>query len=300
MRIVILLILLFSAPALAAGKPGFVVNYERFTMPESYGAPASTYNNTPYNIPEALTEQKTFVVGEETAPASIVESGPSVDTWRARKGEKVEDVIKRWAERENTNLVWNASQSKNLGSDFSAFGGFNDAVTKLLAREGLGNIKRTYKDASEITSAVAPQMSVQAESIMWQPQPVMPQIDNMPLLPELPERDIAPMPLSALIGPEEPIPAIESWNASSGEPLLAVLRRWSQQGNVQFYSRARDIYAVKKDISFSGTYAEAIQLLLDQYGKNSPRPVGALYRSARPGTQGGQGAADVLVLNSEN
>lgn len=300
MRILFLAVLLFAVPAYA-GKAGFIVNYDPYYVPEH----ASTYSTAPYSVPaEMMASPETFIVGEPQQQAPVAQAvqpvAPKADTWRARKGETVEQVLERWASRENINLVWNAAQNKKLGKDFSHFGEFSSAVDKLLSDEGMGGIKRNYMNESEVTGGVGLfPPAVQSEPIMQDATSFQPQAAALPLLPELPVTEIAPMPMSDLIGAEDPIPAIESWTAAEGEPLLSVLRRWAAQGNVQFYSRARDIFAVRKAVSYSGTFAEAVQLLLDQYEKNTPRPTGQLYRSARPGTQGGQGAADVLVLEAK-
>ncbi len=69
------------------------------------------------------------------APAKPVISTanePIVGTWRARKGERVKDVLARWSARQSINLSWDSTTSPVLSEDFSFIGGFDRAVSVLL------------------------------------------------------------------------------------------------------------------------------------------------------------------------
>ncbi len=81
---------------------------------------------------------------ETTAPASPTQP---IETWRARKGENLKNVLTRWAARESIDLNWNSKSAPDLSKDFSFVGKFEEAVEKLL-QEATGNhLQSQLKDS---------------------------------------------------------------------------------------------------------------------------------------------------------
>ena len=65
----------------------------------------------------------------------------STQTWRARQGETIQDVLGRWASRENINLKWESGNNPSLSKAFSYVGTFDSAVQELMALYGTLTMK---------------------------------------------------------------------------------------------------------------------------------------------------------------
>ncbi len=104
-----------SAPAVAA-KPRLVIE-----GPQSMVAP-----------PVAMTAPR--------MPVHIV------DTFRARKGESLRDVIRRWADRAGIDLVWAMPGDVVLTKDFSYVGKFETALNGLIAAYPESGLKTNFVD----------------------------------------------------------------------------------------------------------------------------------------------------------
>jgi hypothetical protein len=75
------------------------------------------------------------VVPVQVTPAVISPIIPPTDpitTWRGRAGEPIQDVMKRWADREQINLEWQSTQNPVLKKTFSYVGTFEEAVSALI------------------------------------------------------------------------------------------------------------------------------------------------------------------------
>lgn len=82
------------------------------------------------------------------------------------------------------------------------------------------------------------------------------------------------------------------WEAAEKATLEETLKIWSKQAGVAFVWRAQHQYELPSRIGFHGTYAEAVQRLLDAYSDIEPRPYGELYPNEPDGPP-------VLIVGSE-
>lgn len=70
----------------------------------------------------------------------------TVETYRARAGEHLRDVLRRWADRGGIDLVWNMPGDVILDKDFSYVGGFKDALKGLIAFYPQSGINTRFMD----------------------------------------------------------------------------------------------------------------------------------------------------------
>ncbi len=68
----------------------------------------------------------------------------TVETYRARTGERLRDVLRRWADRGGIDLVWNMPGDVVLDKDFSHVGAFKDALKGLVAAYPQSGITTTF------------------------------------------------------------------------------------------------------------------------------------------------------------
>lgn len=191
-----------------------------------------------------------------TPPAQIV------DTWRARKGEDVRQVLQRWTERSGTQFVWAAEQSSTLKKDFSYIGSMNDAVAKILKDAGVQNLHSQYRPQGMnpvMTSAAATEQVTSSESS-----------------------------LNSKGGGDE-----TRWFALTGASLEAVLKVWAEDAGAQVIWEGPDRnFAVKSTVSAVGTFEQAVLQILNQYEGDPVRPVGELYAHPETGQK-------ILVLKAD-
>ncbi len=108
-------------------------------IPMKSNATAATSEPLPYEVrPQlrvegpAVSTPSALPVTRRAAPDQIVQV-VTVDTFRARKGEGLRDVLRRWADRAGVDLVWTMPGDILLDQDFSYVGVFSTAVKGLLA-----------------------------------------------------------------------------------------------------------------------------------------------------------------------
>lgn len=72
----------------------------------------------------------------ETAQASVVEtmSKPKTSFWRVKKGEKVQDILSAWAEKEGIDFEWKSFDSYSIAGNMMIKGTLDGAVQTLLTR----------------------------------------------------------------------------------------------------------------------------------------------------------------------
>lgn len=223
------------------------------------------------------------------APASGNASAP-VESWRARKGEAVRDVLRRWSEREQVNLMWASPNAPALQKDFSFIGSYHDAVQNLMKENGLGELHSQFRPegldpvmmapASTITTSSAPAPAVSANQTAAKPEQIAPASGG----------------LSQIFEPKEPdakdAKPETRWFGLSGAPLAEVLRVWSEDADVALIWQAESNYALKESISQVGSYEEAVYRALNQYNSDQVRPVGEIYKDENTGKR-------VLVVRSD-
>lgn len=86
--------------------------------------------------PETLTPlpvTKALVI--EPQNVAVKHDEPVILSWRARGGEKLQDVLSRWGNRAGKNFQWTTRDTAELHRNFSFFGTYQDAVFELLKRE---------------------------------------------------------------------------------------------------------------------------------------------------------------------
>ncbi len=142
-----------SGPVVAAeSKPNetaaVTVSGERYVPDDvraKYNLPATDIQDvSPVAAPTPLMASDNVLHIVPTAPETpqkpVISTAnePIVGTWRARKGERVQDVLARWSARQSVNLSWDSTTSPVLSEDFSFIGRFDRAVAMLL-RDTSGN-----------------------------------------------------------------------------------------------------------------------------------------------------------------
>lgn len=100
---------------------------------------------------------------------------------------------------------------------------------------------------------------------------------------------------TALVAPAEkstaaPQKAGEPWAGAKGATLRDTLKSWSDAASVELFWSIDYDYKLKKDVSFAGSYDEAVGKLLDQFAEVRPQPYGQLHK--------GKDGPSVLVVKS--
>ena len=98
------------------------------------------------------------------------------------------------------------------------------------------------------------------------PEALAPDASATPTLPPSPARD----PKLTYIG--EIV-----WHARHGVSLREVLARWSNTAGVGFVWDSAHEYLLVRDVSLTSSYAGALEVLLSQYVRKTPRPQGKLH-----------------------
>lgn len=73
------------------------------------------------------------------------------------------------------------------------------------------------------------------------------------------------------------------WSAAEGADVKALLARWSDRAGVTIYWGARSDYRLPVPIELHGTYAQAVQAVLETYGQQVPRPWGRFHPNLEDG-----------------
>lgn len=186
---------------------------------------------------------KALVVEAPAKPAPPVIPVPEErqDTWRARKGEKLKEVLKRWSERAGIEFAWTAAESPVIKSEFSYVGTFQEA-TKRLMDKNAGQLKMKFADE------VPP-----------------------PAEPVLPVAQAAPVPA-------DPVKT-QSWTAGKGAPLETVLRAWAESEGASLVWDTDENFAVRAPVNQNGNFEEAVTDVLTQFDALKTRPIGQLYKN---------------------
>ncbi|MBL8641260.1 MAG: TcpQ domain-containing protein [Alphaproteobacteria bacterium] len=140
-----------SAPSSA------LVVYNEYYVPDSIRSKYHLENkpSTPAeNLPivedvrqEAPEQNDTPLTGSSALPTPPTSPTQAIETWRARKGENLRNVLTRWAARESVDLKWNSKSTPDLSKDFSFVGKFEDAVAKLLEEATGNHLQSQVKDS---------------------------------------------------------------------------------------------------------------------------------------------------------
>lgn len=214
-----------------------------------------------------------------TAPASPVISAaayPKIESWRARKGETVRAVTKRWSEREGTDMMWAAGNDPVLQKDFSYVGTMQDAVTALFRSTGQELYTQYRPDGMN------PVMTTPATTVT----------SSAPALePVAPDKTVGGVPYN-LFTPSPNKNLETKWFALSGASLKEVLQVWAEDEGAALIWQGQSNYALKDSVSQTGHFEDAVFKALSQFNGDELRPIGQLYSDPASGRK-------VLVVKTE-
>jgi|GEM_PF-1625560 hypothetical protein len=118
-------------------------------------------------------------------------------------------------------------------------------------------------------------------------QPAAESLSNQPV--SEPVRDVksAIPPSRSFSYNEAPVESSKAvsgdWSASADETLRETLQKWAIQDGSSLEWTIDYDYLLKRPVNYSGSFAEAVKTLLDQFVEVEPRPYGQLFK----GKQGG-------------
>lgn len=233
-------------------------------------APASVPVPTSAIQPSApyIVEQTPQSEARDGQPMSLVSVKPyeKQESFRARKGEPVRAIIKRWSQRDGTELMWATPDDPKLEKDFSHVGSLETAVTALLRATG----KELYTQYR--SDGLTPVMMSPASTITTTAVPAAE-----------PEKTGTGVPLN-IFKPKPDLKGPETrWFALSGASLSEVLQVWAEDANAQLIWQASSNYALKDSVSQVGHFEDAVFKALSQYDGDELRPVGQLYADPATG-----------------
>lgn len=199
-----------------------------------------------------------------------------VDSWRARKGENLHDVLQRWSKRGATNLMWATPDAPVIKNDFSFVGKYKEAVDALIKQEGGADIHSQYRSEGMNPIMMTPAATVKTST----PQPP-------------PEEKKAEAPATGLglfskvFNPDEKKPVKRTdetrWYGLSGSPLYEVLQVWAEDAGAKLVWQSEKNFALKETVSQVGQFEDAVYKALSQYDGEEIRPVGEVYVDPRTG-----------------
>lgn len=279
-----------SAPSLKVFNERYASDsaHKKYSLPENWDAQGWAQENVqgeeqkeatqPPEIlmPESIKEQQQDEQLVIMAPPQKVRT---VDSWRARKGENVRDVLRRWSERQSVDLMWASPDTPSLQKDFSFFGNFQDAVNNLLRDAGGKGLHSQFRSEGLDPVSMAPASTVTTNISVPDEFQDRPTIIN-----------IIPQAFQPASSPKETKET--RWYGLSGTPLAEVLRVWSEDANVDLVWQAESNYSLKESVSQVGTFEEAVYKALSQYDNDAVRPVGEMYKDKNTGRK-------VLVVRTD-
>lgn len=293
--------------------------------PKAPQPPSQVLLDAPSKMPQPApkaTSQKTNIL----VPSKIV------DTYRARKGEGLRDVIRRWSDRAGIDLVWTLQADIILDKEYSYVGDFKTALDGLLAQYPQANINTTF--AAQGVSAPTKQPYVEESNPPAVPpihvdasdlDDFVPPMDKgdllglgddvaMPPVDAAPAPKIAPPPMPAvdpveLAAASAPRPAVpqlsqghvnkptfgptKRWRALQGASMREVMQAWADDAGVVLVWQASHDYVVRHSYNMTTDYGQAVNSLLEQYNYQSQRPMGQLFQDPATGKK-------ALVVRTQN
>jgi hypothetical protein len=195
------------------------------------------------------------------------------ESWRARKGESVRDVLQRWSERSQTDLMWASPESPVLKDSFSFVGKYQDAVNALIKKEGGEAIHSQYR-----SEGMDPVMMVPASTITT----------NTPPKIETQQEEKVSTSNNTFVEIFKPASTKNEkpetrWFGLSGAPLAEVIKVWSEDADITLIWQSEKNFALKESISQVGHFEDAVFKALSQYDNESIRPIGQLYNDPKTG-----------------
>ncbi len=218
----------------------------------------------------------------------IVPSEPIkiTETWRARRGESLYQVLTRWSDRAGTKLNWTSMSAPRLPQDVSFVGSYEDAVAHALKISGANGVKPDWNNDTAQIVNVEPITSYTPEALEPLPLPLTPEPTEIAVVTQS-----QPMDLMPIANPES-LPQRARFYALQKTSLEQALRSWAGSQEFELVWQADRDFSVKETVSTNDNYEMALRDILSMYDGDKVRPVGKLYRdrnSSKP----------VLVVKSE-
>lgn len=257
-------------------------------------------DDTPTDIspPPVKADMVTMEPAVSQAPEKIVE------TWRARKGESLYQVLNRWSERAGTRMTWSSVKSPKLTKNISFVGTYQDAVTHAMKVAGAQDMNSEWDKSPDVASPMNTSDDMmmpvgQSEQLVTSDVTSISSASSpAPLTPEpLPIRDVAsldaaePMSLEPIQAPET-LPQRARYYALAGTSLEQALRAWAGTQEFALVWQSNRDFKVKQTVSSNNDAEMAIRDILSMYDQDAERPVGTLYRDPRT-------SRPVLVVKSD-
>ncbi len=222
------------------------------------------------------------------APAPVAQPVPVIsaaayaklESWRARKGEPVREVIKRWSAREGTEMLWAAGDNPVLKKDFSYVGSMENAVAALIQANGT-ELYTQYRSDGMNPVMMSPASTVTTSA------PAAPALETN----AAPDKTVGGVPYNLFV--PAPNKNLETrWFALSGASLQEVLQVWAEDEGAALVWQAHGNFALKDSVSQVGHFEDAVFQALSQYNSDDMRPVGQLYSDPASGRK-------VLLIKTE-
>lgn len=236
------------------------------------GEPVAASAPTPIAFPESkpapVAEASAFEdLAEPTLTAPAEALYPQIETWRARKGENVRDVVKRWSQRSGQDTAWTAANALKLDEEFSYVGSYDKAVEALMKFSGVKAQPATAEAAKPAATPAAAEKSAGSK-------PSESKQANMASGDAKPADKAVPVSKSA----EKP-----HWFAPVGASLSEVLQLWTKDEGVKLVWDSGRAFSLKEPVAQAGKFEDAVMKALSQFDNDKPRPVGQLYADPATG-----------------
>ena len=128
-----------------------------------------------------------------------------------------------------------------------------------------------------------PQMVMQQQPVMMQQQPVMMEMQQQPMMMQAPAVQAtsgSPQPLQI----ENPLLfQSQTWEARPGQTLRALLQEWCARVGVELNWTAEFDYPIMASMNMTGTFEEAVRVLLTGFDAAKPTPRGRLHYNPAAG-----------------
>lgn len=282
------------------------------TAPDAPAAPAPTeaieVSSAPMPLNISEGSSKSLVIEDKIKKPVVPVPAERYATWRARKGELMSDVLKRWAERSNVDFMWSAAESPKIADDFSYIGNFEAATAKLMEKNP-SQLNMKFEDSASQTNIepmagsatlpvtletrAVPADTIEADTI----ETASVSSDFIPMTRPsanpmvVPDQSIDDM--SALVPTASGEASdFKSFYAAKGSSLKDVMETWAETENARLIWQTADQFTVKDSLNDKQGYESAVSRILTSFDGEKQRPVGQLFKNPVTGEK-------VLVIRSD-
>lgn len=254
------------APVIIGGDSG-VMSSANSTAPASSGVPSvGTVNSTP-------------VVSGGSAPSTTTYLAPPPDkmsTLSVSPSVSGGDAVRGFANQ--VPLAVALRQILPAGYGFSVDPDVDLGV--LISFQGGKSWRETLQDALEPAGLVMREqgqmVSVGHGVIRPTHEPVVLSSMPSPQAISVPPGELATLPMVAS-DPRSPL--VEQWSAERGDNLHKVIQNWAKRAGVEVNWLAEYDYPLQASFNVTGTFEEAIRILLTGFQEAHPQPVAELHNN---------------------